>query len=139
MVANAAPLVIEDARVDPVLGANPAINELERRELVRRLAIESLTDALTGRPTALVGCDTRTALDVDERLRRAMPDRLTASAGVAAWTSPLSAEAVVAEADRALYRAKRDGRDRACLSPGQARGPGAGSLPAVAGARAAAE
>jgi diguanylate cyclase (GGDEF)-like protein len=264
VVANAAPLVIEDARVDPVLGASPAIvdlnvvayagfpivspgghvvgslcaidgvprrwdpaalealgdiallvgNELERRELVRRLAIESLTDALTGManrrawedrlPNALrlaarlghplsvvlidvdhfkafndryghpagdaalreigrrwaphvrdvdvlariggeefglllVGCDTRTALEVVERLRRAMPDRLTASAGVAAWTSPLSAEAVVAEADRALYRAKRDGRDRACLSPGQARGPGAGSLPAVAGARAAAE
>jgi PleD family two-component response regulator len=47
-----------------------------------------------------------------------MPARLTASAGIAAWASPLSADEVVAAADRVLYQAKRDGRDRACLSSG---------------------
>jgi hypothetical protein len=31
-----------------------------------------------------------------------MPARLTASAGIAAWASPLSADEVVAAADRAL-------------------------------------
>ena len=45
-----------------------------------------------------------------------MPDGLTASAGIVAWAIPLTAEQFIAEADRALYRAKSEGRDRACLA-----------------------
>jgi len=237
VVANGAPLVIEDAREDPVLCSNLAIRdldviayagfpifaptghvlgslcaidatprvwpieqlealadiaalvggELERRDLVRRLAIDARTDALTGManrrawdaklPSALrsaerlghplsvvlididyfksfndlhghpagdaalreiglrwgaltrdidvlariggeefglvlPGCTADEAVVVVDRLRADMPPGLTASAGVASWTLPHSADQVVAEADRALYRAKRDGRDR---------------------------
>ncbi len=241
VVANAAPLVIEDARLDAVLCANLAIvdldviayagfpimsptghvlgslcaidssprvwepaqiealadiallvgNELERRDLVRRLAIDARTDVLTGManrrawddelPSALrraerlghplsvvlldldhfkayndrfghpagdaalreigaswhgqirdidllariggeefglllPGCDAEAALEVVDRLRANVPEGLTASAGVVAWALPLTPEQFVAEADRALYRAKSDGRDRAYLS-----------------------
>jgi len=241
VVANAAPLVVEDARRDPVLCSNLAIsdldviayagfpilspdghvlgslcaidgvprrwdpaaldaladiallvgNEIERRELVRRLAADARTDALTGLanrrawdeelPSALrraarlahpvsavlvdvdhfkayndrhghpggdlalrelghrwsahvrdidvlariggeefglllPGCDADEALRIAERLRRDMPAGLTASAGVAAWSAPMTADELVAQADRELYRAKREGRDRACAA-----------------------
>lgn len=241
VVANEAPLIIGDARSDPVLCCNLAIRdldviayagfpvvspaghvlgslcaidgeprtwqapqleglediaalvggELERRDLVRRLAIDARTDALTGManrrawetqlPNALrsaerlghelaivlididyfkayndlhghpagdralreigrrwraitrdidvlariggeefglilPGCDALEAQTVVDRLRHDMPAGLTASAGVTAWTLPLSCEQVVAEADRALYQAKSDGRDRVCVS-----------------------
>jgi diguanylate cyclase (GGDEF)-like protein len=64
----------------------------------------------------LPGCTMTDAIAVVERLRADMPAGLTASAGITEWASPLTADQVVAEADRALYRAKRDGRDRICLS-----------------------
>lgn len=241
VVANAAPLVIGDARSDPVLCSNLAIvdldviayagfpilsptghvlgslcaidssprswqpaqlesladiallvgNELERRDLVRRLAIDARSDALTGianrrawdeelpsalrraerlgHPLSVVlidldhfkgyndryghpagdsalreigvrwrgqirdidllariggeefglllpGCDAEAALEIVNRLRADIPEGLTASAGIVAWAIPLTAEQFVAEADRALYRAKSDGRDRAYLA-----------------------
>ena len=241
VVANGAPLVVEDAREDPVLCSNLAIRdldviayagfpifaptghvlgslcaidatprvwqigqlealadiaalvggELERRDLVRRLAIDARTDALTGManrrawdatlPGALrsaerlghtlsvvlididyfksfndrhghpagdgalrelgerwraltrdidllariggeefglllPGCSAEEAVVVVDRLRAEMPPGLTASAGITAWTGTMTGEQVVAEADRALYRAKRDGRDRVCVS-----------------------
>jgi diguanylate cyclase (GGDEF)-like protein len=247
VVANAAPLVVEDARLDPVLCANLAIadldviayagfpivspeghvlgslcaiddqpriwgaeqlellaeialllgNELERRSLVRRLAADARTDVLTGLanrrawdeelPRALhhaqrlghglaaaivdvdhfkafndrhghpagdaalrgmgrrwsadvrdidvlariggeefalllPGAGAGEALRIVERLRADMPDGLTASAGIAVWSEPMTAADLVARADRALYRAKSEGRDRACLvdAPGAA-------------------
>lgn len=244
VVANASPLIVEDARQDPVLCTNLAIpdldvvayagfpivsptghvlgslcaidssprvwpaaqlesladiallvgSELERRELVRRLAIDARCDVLTGLanrraweeelPRALrraerlghslsvvlidldrfksfndrhghpagdaalrelgmrwraqvrdidllariggeefglllPGSDAEAALETVNRLRADMPDGLTASAGIVAWAIPLTAEQFVAEADRALYRAKRDGRDRAYLASGR--------------------
>jgi diguanylate cyclase (GGDEF)-like protein len=242
VVANEAPLVISDARLDPVLCANLAIvdldviayagfpivapqghvlgslcaiddtprvwdpshldalsdiavligNELERRSLVRRLASDARTDALTslanrrswdeqlplalahaerlGHPLAvalldldhfkvyndrhghpagdlalrqlgarwsagvrtidvlariggeefgliLPGCDAPAALELVERLRCDLPASLTASAGIACWHDGLTATDLVARADRELYRAKSEGRNRACVAP----------------------
>ena len=241
VVANQAPLVIDDARGDAILCTNLAIadldvvayagfpilspgghvlgslcaiddqprvwtaeeleslseiaellaNELERRSLVRHLAADARTDALTGLanrrawdeelPRALHHAErlghslTAVLLDVDlfksyndrlghpagdaalreigarwsahvrdidvlarlggeefgllapganasetlrivERLRHDLPGGLTASAGVAVWSEPMTADELVALADRALYRAKSEGRDRACLA-----------------------
>ena len=237
VVAHAAPLVIDDAREDPVLRTNLAIadlavvayagfpivapsgdvlgslcaidspprtwelaqlealadvallvgNELERRELVRRLAVESRTDPLTqlanrraweeglagalrhadrlghdlsvvlldidhfkafndqhGHPAGdealreigrrwrdhlrdidllariggeefglvLPGCDVDAAREIADRLGADMPHGLTVSAGATGWAPLMSAEQLVGAADRALYRAKRDGRGR---------------------------
>ena len=64
----------------------------------------------------LPGCDGAAALRVVERLRRDMPSGLTASAGIAVW-SAVTASELVAAADRELYRAKSEGRDRACVAP----------------------
>jgi GGDEF domain-containing protein len=58
------------------------------------------------------------------RLRARAAPRLTASAGIAIWSERMTADQLVAGADRALYRATSEGRDRACLavSPGPGRG-----------------
>jgi len=237
VVANAAPLVVEDARTDPVLRTNLAIRdlgvvayagfpvagpsghvlaslcaidsvprvwqpeqlealadvallvakELERRDLDRRLAVEARTDGLTlmanrraweeglssalnlarrlGHGLAVVlldvdhfqafndcrgrqagdaalreigrrwraqlrdvdvlariggeefgllaaGCDVAQAVTIADRLREDMPAGLTASAGAVAWSAPMTADDLLTAADRALYSAKRAGRDR---------------------------
>jgi len=52
------------------------------------------------------------ALAVIERLRVATPRGLTASAGLAAWRSGETQEQLINRADRALYEAKRRGRDQ---------------------------
>jgi diguanylate cyclase (GGDEF)-like protein len=61
----------------------------------------------------LPGCTLADAQALLERLRRAMPEDQTVSAGVACWDGDESAEELVGRADAALYRAKRSGRD--CL------------------------
>ncbi len=55
------------------------------------------------------------ALAVVERLRAATPGGLTSSAGVAAWRTGESAEQLTDRADRALYEAKRRGRDQTVM------------------------
>jgi diguanylate cyclase (GGDEF)-like protein/PAS domain S-box-containing protein len=53
------------------------------------------------------------AVEVVERLRQATPMGQTCSAGIAFFDPPDTPEEVLRRADAALYRAKREGRDRA--------------------------
>ncbi len=65
---------------------------------------------------ALPGCDAGAARQVAEQLRAALPEGTTVSIGVAAWDGIEDAEALVARADAALYRAKGEGRDRVAVA-----------------------
>jgi diguanylate cyclase (GGDEF)-like protein len=60
----------------------------------------------------LPGCTLADGQLLVERLRVAMPEDQTVSAGIAAWDGEESLELLVGRADRALYSAKRAGRDR---------------------------
>jgi diguanylate cyclase (GGDEF)-like protein len=61
----------------------------------------------------LPGCAESTAVEVIERLRRAVTHEQTCSAGLAVQRGTESVESVIGRADVALYAAKRDGRDLA--------------------------
>jgi diguanylate cyclase (GGDEF)-like protein len=67
---------------------------------------------------ALPGAKLRDAGAVIARLREATPDGETASGGVAEWNFEESADELLGRADRALYEAKRAGRDRVVLAAG---------------------
>jgi diguanylate cyclase (GGDEF)-like protein len=60
----------------------------------------------------LPGCDRDDAVEVVDRLRRAMPAGQTCSGGLAMWNGEELPDALLQRADQALYQAKRDGRDR---------------------------
>ena len=60
----------------------------------------------------LPNCPLDEARDVIERLRVTIPGDETCSAGIATWDGQESPEALVSRADAALYRAKREGRNR---------------------------
>jgi diguanylate cyclase (GGDEF)-like protein len=70
-------------------------------------------------------CGAEQAVLLVDRLRAAVPDGQTCSAGVALYASGESAEALLARADAALYAAKAAGRDRTELAsePGTAPAP----------------
>jgi diguanylate cyclase (GGDEF)-like protein len=61
---------------------------------------------------ALPDCPLASAQEVVERLRGALPDGQTVSAGLACWDGNETIEALMSRADTALYRAKTTGRDR---------------------------
>ena len=64
----------------------------------------------------LLDCELDTATDVVERLRGSMPSGRTCSAGLAVRVERESADTIIARADRALYQAKADGRNRVAVS-----------------------
>lgn len=61
-------------------------------------------------------CDPAAAHGLAERFRAATPDGASCSVGFAVWDGQEPADAVVARADTALYRAKAEGRDRVCCA-----------------------
>jgi diguanylate cyclase (GGDEF)-like protein/PAS domain S-box-containing protein len=63
----------------------------------------------------LPACKPGPAFVAVERLRAATPRVTTCSAGLAHWNGGESADDLLARADAALYRAKRDGRNRTAL------------------------
>ncbi len=65
---------------------------------------------------ALPGCGVEDALVTVERLRAVIPSGQTCSAGIACWDGDELALQLLDRADRALYEAKRSGRDRAVIS-----------------------
>ena len=62
-------------------------------------------------------CSLDAAVAVVERVRAATPHGQTCSAGVAAWDGAEAAPVLVDRADRLLYEAKRQGRDRTAAEP----------------------
>ena len=64
----------------------------------------------------LVDCELDMATEVVERLRAGMPQGRTCSAGLAVRAAGEGAESIIARADRALYQAKADGRNRVALA-----------------------
>jgi diguanylate cyclase (GGDEF)-like protein len=65
----------------------------------------------------LAGSDLEEGIGVIERLRRATPDGISCSAGIAEWDRNEYPKRLVGRADEALYEAKRSGRDQTIATP----------------------
>ena len=110
------------------------------RDLLARLGGEELA-------VLLPDTDARRALDVAERLRKAIEDmaiaweghtiRITASFGLSVAPGALPAESMFEQADAALYEAKSGGRNRVVLSGEMLVLPASATLPAASARPAA--
>jgi diguanylate cyclase (GGDEF)-like protein len=83
-----------------------------------RLRASDLLARYGGEEFAIVlpGCTGGAAATVAGDLRGALPDGVTCSIGVATWDGAEDADALIARADAALYRAKCQGRDRVVVA-----------------------
>lgn len=73
---------------------------------------------------ALPACAMTEAMTVLERMRVSTPGDQTCSIGVALWDGDESADSLLGRADRAMYKAKDDGRDRIRTAAGPEEVPG---------------
>ncbi len=83
---------------------------LRRADVIARYGGEEFAVVLVDTPLAAAN---KTA----ERLRASVPREETVSSGIAEWDGRETGSELVARADRALYEAKRSGRDRAVAEP----------------------
>jgi diguanylate cyclase (GGDEF)-like protein len=83
--------------------------ELRAGDLVARLGGDEFA-------LLLPDCNAANALEVVERLRLRIPNEQTCSAGIATHEPGAAPEALMAQADTALYEAKTAGRDRTHLT-----------------------
>ncbi len=83
--------------------------ELRAGDLVARLGGDEFA-------LLLPKCNTANALEVVERLRRRLPSGQTCSAGIATHVPGSPPEALMAQADTALYEAKTGGRNRTSVT-----------------------
>ncbi len=84
-------------------------NELRQTDVLARYGGEEFALALPASPLDQ-------ALKIVERFRTAIPDGQSCSAGLASWNGTETAEELLDRADRALYQAKRAGRNRSATS-----------------------
>ena len=85
-------------------------NQLRTTDVLVRYGGEEFSLVLTG-------CTLADARLLVERLRDVMPEGQTVSAGIAAWDGVEPPATLVGRADRALYEAKRAGRNRVISAP----------------------
>jgi diguanylate cyclase (GGDEF)-like protein len=85
------------------------LNQLRSQDLVARLGGEEFA-------VLLPGCSRPAAMRIADRLRGAVADEVTVSLGLAEWDRNEDADSLLGRADRALYEAKRSGRDRVIWS-----------------------
>ena len=85
-------------------------NELRPNDILARYGGEEFA-------LALPACPLSHALTTVERLRETTPDGQSCSAGLATWDGTETAEELLDRADRALYQAKRAGRNRSATAP----------------------